>query len=173
MSTLADTLIATMMTNTYTVAAALRRVGALRQAVDAALYQDGGDDVIVSYKATLRDILDNNEAGVVMAWGTDWLTGVTVEQWRTIEHDLETWLNEVPTMTVYVPVLMDMAGEQLLGETAREQFGEPLFLDLQVDPNTVGGCAFVQNGRYIDRSLAAQLNEQTYVVPAIIQSYDR
>jgi hypothetical protein len=172
MSTPAETLIATITETTFSLSAAVRRVGALRQAVDTALYQEG-DDFLSQYEAALRELLHSEEQEVVLAWGATWVTTLTAETWRPIDQALETWLSSVPTVTLYVPAALDADGEASLGTWCREQFGEGLLVDFQVDPNTVGGCALVRNGHYIDLSLAAQLDAQPNLVPAIIKSYDR
>ena len=167
-----DTLKDTLLTTTYTLTTAHHRLGVLRHVLEVVFFAGASDaSTEERYQAALSE-LSAADRQALEALGTDWLADITQDTLHATLSDLRTWLEEIPTMTLYVPVVF--AEEQVveLGQWCRAEIADPLLLELVVEPATVGGCAFIHNHTYHDLSLRARLAEAPDTVPSILATYE-
>lgn len=162
-----------VLANTYTTETAWHRFHTCRHALEAAVYTATTDQSVTErYQAALAEFDDETRAALI-EWGTDWVHQVTAETLQTDMAAFQHWLERLPTFTLYVPVEMDQAGEVIIGTWCREHLGTELLVELVVDPQTVGGCAFVHNGTYHDWSLANRGEHELYeVITNVVTQYE-
>ena len=70
-----------------------------------------------------------------------------------------------------MPVAFDEAAVAHVGMWCREEVGPHIMLDIIVDPDTTGGCAFVYNDTYHDHSLGHAMEAHKGVVTELLNAY--
>jgi hypothetical protein len=164
-----------IIASAYTVDMAYHQVAVLQTVLETAVYHARGGTarpLVQRYQAELERIEDEDDKGALRSWGTEWLDGLGQENLREELQSVRDWLKKVPTLLVYVPVSFDVATTAELSSWAREEIHASLLLDLKVDANMIGGCAFVQNGVFYDRSLHGRLRLTPEVVSEVLDTYD-
>lgn len=158
---------------TYTVERARACVALLERVLTKALYTDDQEAVTVRYEAVLAELSAETPEliPIVQRFGTEWLSGITMETLAGTMRDLEAEVAAAPTLKVYVPVALDVPAERLLGEWLRAELPQVAFFDTEIDTAFVGGCGIVVNGQLHDYSLAARLKANPTVVREAIQTY--
>lgn len=163
-----------ILSTAYTVDMAYHQLGVLQEVLEQALYHAvGGSDrpLQTRYTAALRALEDEADKGALRSWGTDWLEQVTQENLQTELQALRKWLTGVPTLLLYVPVNFDTTTVADLSQWAREEVSSSVLLDIKVDANMIGGCSFVHNAVYYDRSLHGRLRLAPETVSEILDAY--
>lgn len=163
-----------ILSTAYTVDMAHHQVAVLQEVLEQALYHAiGGANRPLEqrFTAALNAREDEAEKGALRSWGTDWLEGVTQESLQTELRSLRKWLQGVPTLLLYVPVTFDTATVAELSEWVRAEIGGSVLLDVKVDANMIGGCSFVHDAVYYDRSLHGRLRLAPDTVSEILDAY--
>ena len=124
MSEQLDVLTSAIHDTTFTVTALTRRVATVDQVVDSIMFQSEVTDVVTMYTTRVNEAVSSREAAIILGWGTDWLTDLSPDGWRTLSAALRTWADTVATVTLYVPVTLDEAHADSLGQHGRAVFGE-------------------------------------------------
>lgn len=157
---------------TYTIAAAHQRLGTLRHILETVWY---AEDTTVSlndrYKTAVLT-LPKSDRHFFEELGVDFLSQITQENLHRYITDWQEWIDNLPTLIIYVPVQFE--DEQIinLGQWCRAEVTQSVLLDLVIEPAVVGGCAFIKNHTYHDFSLRARLAEDRQVIPAIVTKYE-
>ncbi len=117
--------------------------------------------------------LSAEEKAVVAMWSPgEWLKDITDENFSTYVEGLREWINNVPLFTIYVP--FELPREELVGfsEFLRSDNDKERLLEVKVDPNMIGGCAFIVDGVFYDYSLHGRLRRSPEIMSDIFNSYD-
>ena len=164
------TLTTRILANTFSKEAAYARLGVCRQALEAVVYSDDQTKRVEKYTEL---VLQSDEATseAVLEWGTDWLAELSMDNFQTSIQYLYDWLETLETFTLYVPVALTSEGESVLGHWCREHVGPQVLLDLEVDPDVVGGCAFIANGSYVKHALRERSGSLPTLIANTVQSY--
>jgi F0F1-type ATP synthase delta subunit len=107
----------------------------------------------------------------MLAWGTTWLGSISGDTMRERIDAVRAQVDALPRLVLYVPTLLDAEGLDKIGSWLRTSFPETYLLDIEVDPQVIGGCAFIKNGQYVDYSFSARLRSQSNLIPEVIASY--
>ena len=160
-----------ILKNTYTANDAYRRLSSLRECVEDALYTESG----LSFKEECEQYFDAMENGhdarAIRAWGADVLSSFTRDNVSEKIKALHEALEDLPLMTLYIPVEFPDEEMNELGHWFRKQVHEEALLDVQIDAATVGGCAFVWDDTYHDLSFGARMKEQSGFITNILEGY--
>jgi hypothetical protein len=168
-----DPLKAAFLSNTFTIEAAHRRLGLLQRVLETVLFNTdtASENRVVSYTATLAEFASPEDLTALTLWGTAWLAHFSAENFHTELGALRTYIDSLPRLVLYVPEMLDDTGSALVGSWCRTELKVSYLLDLEVDPDVIGGCAFVKDGRFIDYSFAAQLRSNPHLVSEVVASY--
>lgn len=74
--------------------------------------------------------------------------------------DLESQLNKLPILNIYLTFEPDQSTISSIGARSRKLFGSTLLLDIKFDPSLIAGAALVWKGIYKDYSLRAKIEEK-------------
>ena len=160
-----------ILENTFTVSALEARLGVVRLAVEQVVYESSEVPLSERWREALLDLSSPATAGVV-AWGTDWLAAADSQALAGVPGTLATWLDTLPTFTVYVPVTFTNEAAKPLATWARAQLAPTTILSLQVDEDVVGGCGFIYNNEYYERALISRGQELlAAVITEVVASY--
>lgn len=168
-----DNLKKKLLDNTYTVASAHRRLSLLRQVLEKVFFVADVDGHAVEkrYQDALEELSESDNKSLVV-FGNEFLSDLSSDNLHQVLTDLRGWLDNVPTMTLYVPGVFSETQVAELGQWCRVEINDQLFLELSVNPAVVGGCAFVHNHTYYDMSLRARLNEDPNILNSILAKYE-
>lgn len=163
-----------ILSTAYTVDMAHHQVAVLQDVLEQALYHAvGGTNRPLSrrFVAARNAVEDEVDRGALQSWGTEWLEAITRENLQTELQSLRKWLDTVPTLLLYVPVAFDTTTVAELSAWARQEINSSVLLDVKVDANMIGGCAFVHDAVYYDRSLHGRLRLAPETVSEILDAY--
>lgn len=111
---------------------------------------------------------------VVEQWSpADWLATITPENFPTFVERLREWVVTIPAFVVYVPVELPPNALRDLTQLLRDAKGEDWLLEIKIDPNVIGGCAFIVDDVYHDYSLHGRLQQQPEIISEILDVYDK
>ena len=162
-----------ILAHTYTVASAHHSLGTLRHVLEQVFFvsDDSEETVEERYRVALTHLSDSDQRRLV-DFGTKWLVDFSQSNLHQHILDLQKWLSEIPTITLYVPVIFEEEQIAWLGEWCRAEIDNQILLELVVDPATVGGCAFVHNHIYYDMSLRARIADMPDAVANVLKRYE-
>lgn len=95
----------------------------------------------------------------------------TKNNFGAILNDLQKYILELPLITMYVPIVLPLKEVEKLGKWMRSNVAKDIFIDLKIDRESVGGCAFVWKGVYHDFSLKYFLNNKQEDIVTILRNY--
>lgn len=171
MSSETSSLIATITTSTFTVATIHRRVGLLRECVEAALFHESGEDFMSVLTSCVEEKGSQSDATAIMAWGEDVLRTFTRANIATTMTAVHTAIEALPVFTLYIPVMFPEEDIADIGMWCRAECGATVLLDIHIDPNVVGGCSFVWNDTFHDFSFRSRMKTQPGVVTNALSEY--
>jgi len=160
-----------MLENTYTQADMYRRLSVLRQCVEYAVFTDTGMSYEEECTLFLSKIDNQEDAVAVQAWGDDVFRVFTKMNISKTMKDLQEAVDALPLLKLYVPVEFP---EDEVGKTAkmcREKLREGMLLDMHVDPQVAGGCAFVWDDTHHDFSFHSRMKAVPGAITSELQKY--
>ncbi len=168
-----DSLKAALLTNTFSVEAAKRRVGLVQRILETLFYTEAntGDSLDVRYQAVLAREATAEDQAAVASWGTEWIQAFSPETMHTNITALHEWLGSLPRLTVYVPTLFGADEESVIGSWCRHELSPNHLIDFEVDAMTMGGCAFIAGGKLYDYSFSTRLRKVPDVIREVLDSY--
>ncbi len=168
-----DSLKAALLSNTFSVEAAKRRIGLLQRVLESLFYTKAEGDATPEerYSAALAVEATPEDHTAVALWGTAWLTAFSEQTFHTNIAELHTWLEGLPRVTVYVPAVLDADGEETMGEWCRKELSPNHMLDFEIDAMTLGGCAVISGGKLYDYSFTPRLRKMPEVIREVLDSY--
>jgi hypothetical protein len=151
-----------------------RRIGLLQQCLEEVLYHTESEGFLISLKArcdayiTAQSIPSDSVAFASLT-EADWNTftlATLVPSVALLMKDVEL----LPVMTLYIPVAFTDTELEPLAHFVRETIPHAMF-DIHIDPQVIGGCAFVYNDTYHQYSLKGYMHEHKGLVTSLLQSY--
>jgi hypothetical protein len=167
-----DTLTSLLKKNAYTTTSAMRQLSLLRQVLQQIVFVEGASGTVQERYQKALSTLSDDDRHQLEGYGTEFLSTCTMD---TIAHtvaELRQWVDDCPTLILYVPVEFDNTHLVSIGEWCRHEIHDNLFLEIVIEPSVVGGCAFIYNNQYHDLSLRARLHEHPEIIPSIIATYE-
>ena len=165
----------TLCRNTYTTADIHRRIGLLHTCLEEVLFHQDTDPSLSTKArcvAHAERIASPVEVEALSAWDESVFTFFSQQNLSAQIQVLKEQTETLPRFVMYVPVQFDEKALAHVGQWCRTQMSPLLLLDLHVDPNVTGGCAFVSNDTYIDLSLHRSLSAQKGIVAELLSSYE-
>lgn len=171
MSNEATKLVAQMNVNTFTVADLYRRVGLLRECLDEALFHESKTPFAQVLITCLEEKGTKADAVAVAQWGQEVLSAFSRINISKSMQAVHTVIENLPVLTLYIPVLFPEEEIMMLGKWCRETCGATVMMDIHIDPNTAGGCSFVWNDTFHDFSFRSRLKENPDVITSTLSAY--
>ncbi len=162
--------VALLSRNTFTVADMERRVALVRECIETVVYSDQSPFSTAALMTCLTKQGTMSDVVAITAWG-DALSPFYVPGAAAQFAELQSVIATLPVLTLYVPVLLPESEQALLGEHCRTMCDPTILLDIQIDPQAVGGCSFVWKDTLYDFSFRAQLAKQPGVITALLSAY--
>jgi F0F1-type ATP synthase delta subunit len=114
---------------------------------------------------------DEDDVQAVLAWGEPVLAAFTREDVHKKMIDLHAAIEDLPLLTLYIPMEFSSAEMTTIGQWCRTQCDQSILLDVHIDAHVVGGCAFVWNDTYHEFSFRSRIKEQAGVITNTLSSY--
>ena len=164
-------LIDTLCVNTFTVGDMRRRLGLLQESVELALFTNETGDTTAAIKAAVEERGKEDDVTAIIAWGDEVFSHFGASNMREQISALQKSIDALPVMTLYIPITFPESELATMAVWCREQFAPQLLFDVQIDPQVVGGCAFVWNDTYHDFSFRAQSKKIPGVITEHLNTY--
>ena len=155
----------------FTLTQLQHQVELWRELVETALFSNTSNTALERYQAAVAR-LPKTERQLVKQWdASQWLEKIDPETFTTYVERLREWAASVQAFVVYVPVELSELEEGILASAVRTQYDPESFVDVRIDPNVTGGCAFIHNEQYYDYSLHGELKRRPEVMSEIFNAY--
>lgn len=151
-----------ILEETFTLEVFKRRYQALKIELQNRIYGSGklsGEEAQDLVASPLRnsDPLDKHW---LESFDPKMLSEVTNDQFNSIKLYIDTFINNIPPLSIYFVFLPEPPQIKEVGNWLRKNLNNPkLIFDIKVDPSLIGGCAVVYKGVYRDYSLKAKISE--------------
>ena len=166
-----DAIHSNISNTSFTLDQVHHQVEVWRSVVEAAIFQETKKPLAQRYHTAVAQ-LSAADRRLVEQWDeTQWLEQITPETFTTYVERLRAWADSVPTLVVYVPVELPELEIGMLAAEVRAQLSGQHVLDMRIDPNVTGGCAFIHQEQYYDYSLHGRLMQQPKVLSEIFNAY--
>jgi hypothetical protein len=168
-----QTVLSHILKNTYTVGDINRRLGVLRQTVEHVLFTHS-DTAFMEACATFLsrvDEVDAEDARALLQWDEPVFTAFTQQNVAARMTELHAMVDSLPLLTLYIPVAFPLDEMTSIGQWARANCDENVIMDVHIEPDVVGGCAFVWNDTYSNISFKSKVKEQKGLVTEVITGY--
>lgn len=159
--------------NTYTVGDVSRRVGILRECLETVLFSDETGSLTDGCIAHLQSLKSSPDVDAVIAWGAEVYESFSQSTVSEKIIALQKMVEELPVLTLYLPVPFKDAELAVVGKWCRENCDPHIVLDVRIEPEVVGGCGFVWNDVYHEFSLKSRMREQRGVVTEALTAYEK
>jgi hypothetical protein len=131
-----------ILITTYTLSSLKRRLKALKSRLSEQYY--GGD--------TNKEMVEDEKLWL-NTYGVQFLSEFQKETFYQTMGKIEQLVQKITPFTIYLA--FEPAEEQVnqIGTKVREMFTQKLIIDIKLDPEIIGGSAFIWNGVYKDYSI--------------------
>jgi len=161
--------------NTYTVKDLHRRLRLMQQCLESVLY-DEPDQMRITPVATRREraietLADERDKATLQTLDEQDWNSFTAATLATKMKALLEESEQLPVMTLYLPVAFTDKQLAPLSAWARREVAAGIMFEVLIDPKVVGGCAFVYNGTHFDWSLRRYLRAKRGVITSLLNAY--
>lgn len=166
---------ATILKNTYSVTDLYTRLDMLQRFFEHYFFESGepkgerGKLFSEFYKDADADVRFHVDA--VAVWDGTAFESFTEQNLHARMQELKQAIAAVPMLTLYVPAHFTSAQIEPIGIWCRAYVQSNVLLDLHVDPDVVGGCAFVHNNAYHDISFSYFVEKERAALMQLVQKY--
>jgi hypothetical protein len=170
-----NSLLQKILSNTYTKSDFYRSISLVQEFLEHAFYNtDDSDDVghterIVNHARLSGDV---TVAERIEEWGEPVLSVFTRENLYQKLKALKEGIEILPELVLYVPVTFGPREIEQIGRWCRQHIDQTIILNISVEPEVVGGCAFVWKGTYHDFSLRYFLQKKEEEIVRLMSAYD-
>jgi hypothetical protein len=155
-------LLATVLSNTFTVTSVRRRLALLKEFLEQTLFGSGEH---ILRKEALAVFFENrpedaSDVAALLQWGDDFLSVFTKENVYDKLRALQEQVSGVPVLTLYTAVPFPLKELRELSERIRTLINGVVLIDDKVDESLSAGSTFVWDGVRHDHSLEKRFNGQ-------------
>lgn len=157
-----DTLLRTILSNTYTKADLYHRYSMIREFAEDVSYRKR-EDRDVSLLDKLRNYFsqkgeDERHIAALVEWGEEVWSGLVTGNLNRQLHELSKSFRDLPIVVLYIPVELESSHIDEVGAVLRDKIGERVIFDTHTSDKVAGGCAFSYNGRFYNFSFTGRLS---------------
>lgn len=162
-------ILATIISETYTRADLNRRLSYIRSFCEQVLF---GSEVNVDLASFLKKKgATSMDISVMTGWGDDFFNFFNSKNLYKVLKSLDIDLKSLPVATIYLPYEHSAIEINKLGKWFRDSLNSDILLDIKVNQNLLGGCAFVWKGIYKEFDLHFFLQRSKEELLKIFESY--
>lgn len=142
-----DDILTTILKNTYSLTQLKHRLRVLKSYLSSRLFGRESKEEFATQDSTW---LSSLPPGFLQQFNKDNISGIF--------NEMETKINKLKTLTMYLPFDADEQTLAQIGDMVRKTFTSLIVLDIKFDPNLIAGTALSWNGVYKDYSLRSQID---------------
>ena len=171
---MADPALQDLLDTTYTKENFQRKSMLLKEFFSKWFFKEHGD---MSLKDNLSSFLDENNIGEalkesLLALSDNFYNHFTKDNMGDVLSDLDSEVEKKPILTMYIPTVLPPVEVLKLGKWVRTNIQKDIFLNLDIDSSSIGGCAFVWNGVYHDFSLKYYFDKNRTEVKNLVRGFE-
>lgn len=162
-------ILSTIIGDTYTVSDLSRRLALIRAYSEHRIFLKSNPKNLETF---LRDKgASELDIEIMTSWNEDFYNYFNKDNLYFVVKNLEVDLKTLVTITVYLPYTPN--GEEVvkLGKWFRESLNTDILMDIKVNDQLIGGCAFVWKGIYKEFDLHFFLKKSRKELLNIFESY--
>lgn len=141
-----DGILERILLTTYTIESFKRRVKALKSMLSDHFF--GGKT---------NPLLENEEKVWLSSVGVSLFSMFSKETFSEKFNRLEKYADEIKPLTVYLAFDAGFESVEQIGSWVRDNISREIVMDVKMDKELIGGCAFIWNGVYRDYSIRAKI----------------
>jgi hypothetical protein len=164
-----------ILSNTYTKPDFYRSINVVQEFLEHAFYNTDDADDSNHTERIVRQVRMSGDIAVaerIEQWGDVVLSVFTRENLYEKLKELKDEIEGLSEFVLYVPTAFGPREVELIGQWCRENMNRTIVLNFVVEPDAVGGCAFVWEGVYYDFSLDHFIKKKEAEIARIILSYN-
>jgi hypothetical protein len=164
-----------ILSNTYTKSDFYRSISAVQEFLEHAFYNTDDNDDSNHTERIVKHAHASGDVAVaerIEGWGDPVLSVFTRENLYEKLKELKGEVESLPELALYVPVAFGHREIEHIGRWCREHIDRKVVLSLSVEPEVVGGCAFVWKGTYHDFSLQYFIQKKEGEIARLISAYN-
>lgn len=144
-------LLPAIIQTTFNKMVAYRRLRLLREYLQQQFFLSEKNESIEDFLAKKGQLPE--ETTVIKLWFDQFNNQLNPSNYYKILNNIIKDINNLPTITIYIPFALPPREAEKLGRWLRENVHPQVMLELRLDPTVIGGCALAWQGRYKDYSL--------------------
>lgn len=160
-----------MLENTYAQADIYRRLSVLRQCVEYAVFTETDMSYEEECTLFLSKLENRADAIAVQSWGDDVFRAFTQKNIGKLMHELHEKVDTLPLLKLYVAVKLPEEEVAKIAKWCRKEVRQGMLLDMQVDPQVAGGCAFVWDDTHYDFSFHSRMKAVPGAITEELDTY--
>lgn len=162
-----------LLQNTYTADTLYQRIRLLKEYYEARLYSQSQEGKSVSVKdfCTQKNI-ESDMARALTQWEDYFREHASgAEEIIKTLHELEQNIHLLPSIVIYLPLIF--ADEEIakIAGWFRTNVQKNMILEVKIDANVTGGCAFIWNSTYYDFSLRYFMRKERAGIVSMLNAY--
>lgn len=171
MSNDTQALVTQMSLNTFTVADMNRRVGLLRECFEVALFHVSELSTAQVCTQHLANHFEQNDVAAITQWLDLAISKFTRVNLASHIKAIQSAVDEMPVLTLYIPVPFPEQEVTVIGTWCRAQCHESVLLDVHVDTNVTGGCSFVWQDTVHNFTFQSRVKDHPGLITRLLSSY--
>ena len=164
-----------LLKKTYTKNDLHRRLRLMQECLETVVYDEPEQIRItpahVRRERFIKEKAQAEDAAVLFDLDSTIWEGFNAKNLVSSIKALQSEIEQLPVITLYVPVHFTDVQLAPIGEWARSNVASGMLFEVEVEPSVVGGCSFVYNGRHFDWSLRRYLRAQRGLVTSLLNAY--
>lgn len=163
-----------ILESTYTATDLHRRVRLLQECLEATFYDQPKMRVLPLVDRWHREVggrVERNDKQVFASLDLQILEDLTPMNLSTKIHDVVRESEKIPVMTIYLPVHFGQTELAPMAAWCRTEVAPGMVFDIEVNPQVVGGCAFVYKDTHFDWSLRKYMRAKKGMVTTLLNTY--
>lgn len=152
-----DQIIARIVMSTFTLDKLRKRVSALKSKLSS--YFFGGATNL---------FLEMEEKDWLNTVGLSLIPMFKKEMFNEEFQKIDQYIEQIKPLTLYMAMEVDLRHIEEIGAWIRDNLSKDIMLDVKLDKELIGGCAFIWNGVYKDYSIRAKIIDSR---PQITESF--
>lgn len=162
-----------LLQNTFTTDSLYQRIRSLRQYYETHLYaQDDAERHSTVAALCQKQGLDADTCRALEEWEryfTEHASGPE-EVLKTL-HELEGQIHVLPSVVIYLPLIFEDVEIAKIAGWFRIHVRKGMLLEVKIDANVTGGCAFIWNNTYYDFSLRYFMRKERAEIVSMLNAY--
>lgn len=163
-----------LLKNTYTTDALYQRIRLLKEYYEVRMYSQDAQEKNMTIEFFCNEKkADSDTSSALKNWEQYFHehTSGAEENIQTL-HELEQHIHTLPSVVVYLPLIFADDEIAKIAGWFRSNVRKDMILEVKIDANVTGGCAFIWNSTYYDFSLRYFMRKERAQLVSMLNAYD-